>query len=73
MKPYKVGFVSIFSSKFVSEIESRLSNDLTNIISWLDQKVLFLNYTKTKIMLLGTHQRLAKVNDFTVKARDSIF
>ena len=24
-------------------------------------------------MLLGTHQRLAKVNDFTVKARDSIF
>ena len=24
-------------------------------------------------MLVGTHQRLAKVNDFTVKARDSIF
>ena len=62
-----------FSSKSVSEIESRLSSDLDNIISWLDENFLFLNYSKTKIMMFGTHQRLAKVNDFTITARDSLF
>ena len=29
-------------------------------------------YSKTKIMLTGTHQRLARVDNFTVKAKDTV-
>ena len=57
-----------YNSSSIEDIESCLSADLSNVISWLDSNFLFLNYTKTKVMLLGTHQRLAKVNDFCVSA-----
>lgn len=55
-----------YSSNSIEDIESCLSADLSSIISWLDSNYLFLNYKKTKVMLTGTHQRLAKVNDFCV-------
>ena len=60
-----------YNSSSIEDIESCLSADLSNVISWLDSNFLFLNYTKTKVMLLGTHQRLAKVNDFCVSANSA--
>ena len=60
-----------YNSSLIEDIESCLSADLSNVISWLDSNFLFLNYTKTKVMLLGTHQRLAKVNDFCVSANSA--
>ena len=55
-----------FSGSSITEIESRLSVDLSSILNWLDNNFLFLNYTKTKTMLVGIHQRLAKVTSFCV-------
>ena len=62
-----------FSSSSVALIESTLSEDLNRMISWLNSNFLFLNYSKTKIMLIGTHQRLAKVNSFNIEAQDNKF
>ena len=50
-----------------------LSADLSSIINWLDNNFLFLNYTKTMTMLVGTHQRLAKVTSFCVSANRKSF
>jgi hypothetical protein len=52
-------------------IESKLSEYLEWIITWLNGNYLFLNYEKTKVMLVGTHQRLSKVTNFTVRAMDA--
>jgi hypothetical protein len=60
-----------FSSNSVTLIESTLSGDLNRIISWLNRNFLFLNHSKTKIMLIGTHQRLAKVDSFNIEAQDT--
>ena len=34
---------------------------------WLNNNFLYYNYRKTKVMLTGTHQRLALVDSFTVR------
>ena len=60
-----------YISSSIEDTESCLSADLSNVISWLDSNFLFLNYTKTKVMLLVTHQRLAKVNDLCVSANSA--
>ena len=60
------------SSSSVTDIEFMLSEDLKHIIEWLNENFLYLNYSKTKIMLTGTHQRLARVDNFTVKAKDTV-
>ena len=57
-----------FASKSVSTIESNLNLDLLNVIHWLRANFLSLNIDKTKMMLIGTHQRLATVSNFTVQA-----
>lgn len=57
-----------FSSKSVANIENNLTSDLDNVFCWLRANFLFLNIDKTKIMLVGTHQRLAAVSNFTVQA-----
>ena len=61
-----------YSSNSISDIEHHLTEDLGSIVSWLESNFLFLNYSKTKIMLVGTHQRLSRVNSFTVHARNNI-
>jgi hypothetical protein len=48
-----------FSSNSITTIESIFSEDLNRIIDCLNNNSLFLNYSKTKIMLVGTHRRLA--------------
>ena len=60
-----------YSGNPISLIETCLTEDLNRIVNWLDN-YLFLYYVKSKVMLMGTHQRLAKVNSFTIKARDTI-
>ena len=60
-----------FSCKSIARIESMLSGDLNRVISWLHSNFLSLNYSKTKIMLIGTHQRLAKVDSFNVEAQNT--
>ena len=60
------------SSSSISDIESMLSEDLKHKIEWLNNNFLYLNYSKTKVMFTGTHQRLALVDSFTVGAGDTV-
>ena len=53
-----------FTGKSVREIKSQLSSDLDSLISWFCSNFLMLNVSKTKIMLIGTHQRLNTVDSF---------
>jgi hypothetical protein len=55
-----------FTSDSASTIEHNVTLDLANITCWLRGNYLSLNIDKTK--LIGTHQRLAPVSDFTVHA-----
>lgn len=48
-----------FASGDVSIIESSLTSDLESVTQWLSANYLILNSTKSKIMLVGAHQRLA--------------
>ena len=48
-----------FASDNVNIIESNLSSDLESVTQWLSANYLILNSTKSKIMLVGTHLRLA--------------
>ena len=59
-------------SSSISDIESMLSEDLKHIIEWLNNNFLYLNYSKTKVVLTGTHQRLSLVDSFTVRAGDTV-
>ena len=59
-----------FSSNSTAEIQTDLSEDLNNIISWLENNFLFLNYSKTKKMVVGSQQKLARVTDFCNTARN---
>ena len=61
-----------FTSDLASTIEHNLTLDLTNITCWLRVNYLSLNINKTKLMLIGTHQRLAPVSDFTVQCNGSV-
>ena len=60
------------SSSSISEIESMLSEDLKRIIERLNNNFLYLNYSKTEVLLTGTDQRLALVDSFTVRAGDTV-
>ena len=61
-----------FASSSANSIESNLSADLDNVIQWLNSSYLHLNYSKTKVMLTGTHQRLRLVTSFNVCAHDKL-
>ena len=49
-----------------------LSEDVKHIIEWLNNNFLYLNYSKTKVMLTGRHERFALVDSFTVRAGDTV-
>ena len=51
-------------------IEAALSQDLDHVVGWLNQNYLMLNNSKTKVMLMGTHQKLSFVQSFTVSVND---
>ena len=56
----------IFQAESVSENQTQLTSDLTNVLSWLHANFLILSLKKTKIMLVGTHQRTAAVGDLVI-------
>ena len=56
-----------FASKSVNEIQAQLTSDLTNVLSWLHANFLILNLEKTKIMLVGTHQRTAEADELVIE------
>ena len=56
------------ADKSVTEIEAKLSSDLSSLISWLRSNFPLLNVTKTKIMLVGTYQRLNAADSLSVTA-----
>ena len=59
-------------ANLLSDIESRHSSDVDRLISWFRSNFLMLNVSKTKIMLIGTHQRLNAVDSFSVVADTSL-
>ena len=60
-----------FASNDTSTIEAKMTFDLENVIQWLHSNFLVLNLSKTKIILVGTHQRLATVQDFSKPMRSA--
>ena len=59
-----------FETIFVQASEAALSQDLDHVVGWLNQNYLMLNHSKTKVMLMGTHQKLSSVQSFTVSVND---
>ena len=53
-------------NKSVSEMQAQLTGGLTDILSWLHANFLILNLEETKIMLVGTHQRIAEADDLVI-------
>ena len=62
-----------FGSTSVSEIQAQLTGDLTDVLSWPHANFLLLviNLEKTKIMLVGTHQRTAEADDLVIEISKS--
>ena len=56
-----------FASKSVSEIQAQLTGGLTDVLRWLHANFFILNPGKTKIMLVGTHQRTAEADDLVIE------
>ena len=67
VKLYAGDTLIYFSSKSVSEILAQLTSGLTNVLSWLHANFLILNLEKTKIILVGTHQRTAEADDLVIE------
>ena len=66
---YASDMLIFLAGKSVSENESRCSSDPGRLISWFQSNFLMLlNVSKTKIMLVGTHQGLNAVDSFSVAA-----
>ena len=63
--------VLFFPAPEVSTIEATLMRELEAIECWLRLNILFINVTKTEVMLFGTSQRLAKVDQFSVSVNGS--
>ena len=59
---YAYDTVLFFSAPEVCTIEATLVRELEAIECWLRLNSLFINVTKTEVMLFGTSQRLAKVD-----------
>ena len=59
------------SGKNIEDIQGKLSSDLERISAWLYANKLTLNANKTKTMLFGTNQRLARLDtELSVTAGD---
>ena len=60
------------TSKKIDEKTTTTTTTAKHIIQWLTNNFLYLNYSKTKVMFIGTHQGLALVDSFTVRAGDTV-
>ena len=61
-----------FASNSVSEIQTQLTANLINVIGWLHTNFLILNQDKTKIMLVGTHQKLAEAENLVIDINNTL-
>ena len=53
---YADDMLMYFASNTINNVESQLTSDLDNVISWLCSNFLTLNLSKTKVILLGTSE-----------------
>ena len=56
----------ILQEESLSEIQTQLTNGLTDAFSWLHANFLIINLEKTKIMLVVTDQRTAAAEDLVI-------
>ena len=52
--------VLYFSSKLISEIETKMNSDLRLVCDWLKLNQLTLNIKKSQFMLIGSNSRLRR-------------
>ena len=51
------------SCKNVTELKRVSNNDLCNVSNWLARNKLSLNVAKTDLIIIGSKQRLSRIND----------
>jgi exonuclease III len=61
-----------FSGSDTNEIMETLQNDLDRVAQWMTSSRLVLNYSKTKVMLFGTKQKLGRFGDFTIQLQGKL-
>ena len=60
-----------FASSSTDEIQRKMNSDLNCIHNWLLDNQLTLNVEKSKFMLIGSSQRLSKIDSITISINDS--
>ena len=60
--------VLYFSSKLITEIESKLNSDLRHVCDWLKHNQLILNIKKSQFMLIGSNSRLSRIDSIIISA-----
>ena len=58
--------VMYFTNLCTSEIARIVHDDLNRVVQWMESRRLILNQSKTKSMLLGSWQNLAKSPNFCI-------
>ena len=59
--------LSYYSSKNVSDLESRTNADLQTMSEWFSRNLLTLDISKCNFVIFGSHQKLNRVQDFSVQ------
>lgn len=57
-----------FSSKLISEIETKMNSDLRQVCDWLKLNQLTLNIKKSQFMLIGSNSRLRRIDSIVISA-----
>ena len=60
--------VLYFSSKMISEIETKMNSGLRQVCDWLKLNQLTLNIKKSQFMLIGSNARLHRINSIVLSA-----
>ena len=60
--------VLYFSSKLISEIETKMNSDLKQVCDWLKLNQLTLNIKKSQFMLIGSNSRLRRIDSIVISA-----
>ena len=58
--------VIYYSSKNVSDLESRTNADLQTMSEWFSRNLLTLDISKCNFVIFGSHQKLNRIQDFSV-------
>ena len=60
-----------FSAKTAIELEASLNIDINHTSSWMQEKKLFLNMSKTESVIYGAHQRLKREDSISLSCNGS--